>query len=153
MEQINYLVPNQYSMEWSFDGEKLMISIPLARNLNSNKDKPLFFVQRRKEFKEALDSASAFKNELFQFDLETNTALLLRRIKMQKRPINSYKARTLKESKEFGKKTNEIIESRTKEMTVSMAEAFKDKLAALRRYETTDTPEYGLYYQNMQHYQ
>ena len=65
---------------------------------------------------------------------------------MQKRPINSYKARTLKESKEFGNKTNEIIESRTKEMTVSMAEAFKDKLAALRRYETTDTPEYGLYY-------
>ena len=31
-------------------------------------------------------------------------------------------------------------------MTVSMVEAFKDKLAALRRYETTDTPEYGLYY-------
>ena len=65
---------------------------------------------------------------------------------MQKRPINSYKARTLKESTEFGNKTNEIIERRAKEMTISMVEAFKDKLVALRRYETTDTPEYGLYY-------
>jgi len=64
---------------------------------------------------------------------------------MPKRPVNSYKARTLKQSIEFGIKKEEIIERRSKEMTISMAEAFKDKLAALRRYETSDTPEYYLY--------
>jgi len=65
MEQINYLVPEQYSMQWSFDGEKLLISIPFARNMDSNKDKPLFFHKRREEFEKALESASAFKNEAF----------------------------------------------------------------------------------------
>lgn len=153
MEQLNYLVTDQYSMQWSFDGEKLLISIPLARNLDSNKDKPLFFHNRQKEFEKALDSASAFKDDAFQFDLETNTALLLSRIQMPRRPVNSYKARILKESTGFGIKGEEIIERRSKEMTISMAEAFKDKLAALRRYETSDTVEYYLYQQNMQHYQ
>ena len=65
MEQINYLVPEQYSMQWSFDGEKLLISIPLARNMDSNKDKPKFFYDRRKDFEKALESASAFKNDAF----------------------------------------------------------------------------------------
>ena len=153
MEQINYLVPDQYSMQWSFDGEKLLISIPFARNMDSNKDKPLFLHKRREEFEKALESASAFKNEAFQFDLETNTAVLLSRMQMPKRPINSYKARTLKQSIKFGNKGEEIIERRSQEMTISMAEAFKDKVAALRRYETSDTPEYYLYQQNMQHYQ
>ena len=52
-------------MQWSFDGEKLLISIPFARNMDSNKDKPLFLHKRREEFEKALESASAFKNEAF----------------------------------------------------------------------------------------
>ena len=52
-------------MQWSFDGEKLLISIPFARNMDSNKDKPKFFYDRRKDFEKALESASAFKNDAF----------------------------------------------------------------------------------------
>ena len=83
-------------MQWTYYGEELMISIPQLKNLNSNKDKPQFFRQRRKEFEDALDSASAFKNKEFKFDLETNTAPSLSRIQMPPRPINKHKARKMK---------------------------------------------------------